>query len=200
MNITSTKITSTKNSTTLLLLLTVVALSSNALADSNKHKKERHYRDHFAEKQMTAYGKVIDVRPIYREIRVSTPRKECWDEPVTVSRPQRGNSAAGTLAGAVIGGAIGHQLGKGRGNKLSTALGTVIGAQMGHDANRGGYSSTDRYTRYHEVCDVTENVNYKEVIEGYRVTYRYKGEKFRTRMPYDPGDRIKLRISVEPVY
>lgn len=35
-------------------------------------------------------------------------------------------------------------------------------------------------------------------LAAYEVDYMYKGSKFRSRMPYDPGNRIKLRISVMP--
>ena len=188
-----------KLTTQLIVLAAAIALSSTAFASGKKHDKGRHGDRAFAEQSIYGYGKVLDVTPIYREVRVSTPRKECWDEPVRVTRRHRNDSAAGTLAGALIGGVLGHQIGKGRGNKAATALGTVIGAQMGHDANRR-HDSYDSYTRYKEVCEVTEQVNYQEVIEGYRVTYRYKGKRFHTRMPYDPGDKIKLKISVEPVF
>ena len=194
MNLTKTKLT-----TQLIVLAAAVALSSSVFAGGKKHDNGRHGGRYSAENGIYGYGKVLDVTPIYREVRVSTPRKECWDEPVRVSRPHRNDRAAGTLVGALIGGALGHQIGKGRGNKAATALGTVIGAQMGHDANRRP-DSYDRYTRYKEVCEVTDQVNYQEVVEGYRVTYRYKGQRFHTRMPYDPGDKIKLKISVEPVF
>jgi len=185
-------------STKLLLLAATVVLSSNALADRGKHGRH-HYEDSAAVGgQIYAYGKVLKVSPIYRDVRVSTPRKECWKEPVTVTRHRGGDRGASTLAGALIGGVIGNQLGRGRGNKLATAMGTVIGAQMGHDANRG--YTTESSTAYREVCQETERVNYEEVIDGYRVTYRYKGQRFHTRMPYDPGQKIKLKISVEPVF
>ena len=35
-------------------------------------------------------------------------------------------------------------------------------------------------------------------LAAYEVDYMYKGSKFRSRMPYDPGNRIKLRVSVTP--
>ena len=35
--------------------------------------------------------------------------------------------------------------------------------------------------------------------DGYEVTYRYKGERYKIEMPYDPGKRIKVRIQVSPV-
>ena len=184
--------------TKLLVLAAAVALSTSALADRGEHGKHRYDERGPVGKQIYAYGQVLKVSPIYRDVRVSTPRKECWQEPVTVTRHRGGGRGAGTLAGALIGGVIGNQLGRGRGNKLATAMGTVIGAQMGHDANRG--YTTESSTRYKEVCQETERVNYEEVIDGYRVTYRYKGHRFHTRMPYDPGQKIKLKVSVEPVF
>ena len=147
------------------------------------------------------HAKVISSQPIYREVRVSTPIKECWQEPVTKVRRvhrQRGDAGA-TLAGGLIGGIIGHQFGKGRGRKVSTALGTIIGAQIGHDASRGAHVEADStYTEYAKFCEIDHQVSYQQELEGYRVTYKYKGEKYQARLPYDPGDKIKLRVTVEP--
>jgi uncharacterized protein YcfJ len=33
---------------------------------------------------------------------------------------------------------------------------------------------------------------------GYEVTYDYRGRNYTSIMSYDPGQRIKLRVSVEP--
>ena len=32
----------------------------------------------------------------------------------------------------------------------------------------------------------------------YDIEYRYRGELYTSRMNYDPGDRIRVRISVTP--
>ena len=42
-------------------------------------------------------------------------------------------------------------------------------------------------------------MSYEEVLDGYRVTYRYQGEQYQVEMPYHPGKRIKLRIQIVPV-
>lgn len=34
---------------------------------------------------------------------------------------------------------------------------------------------------------------------GYEVDYVHKGVKYRSRLPYDPGNRVRVRISVTPV-
>ena len=184
--------------TRLLVLASAAIVSGSVWADSDELETHRYQQHDYLGKQIYAYGQVLQVSPVYRDVRVSTPRRECWKEPETITRYEGGDRAAGTLAGALIGGVIGHQLGRGRGNRLATAMGTVIGAQMGHDANRG--YTTRSTVRYRKICQRSEHVNYEEVIDGYRVTYRYKGHRFHTRMPYDPGRRIKLRVSVEPVF
>ena len=35
-------------------------------------------------------------------------------------------------------------------------------------------------------------------IDGYEVTYVYGGREYVTHMPYDPGDRIRVRVAVTP--
>lgn len=180
----------------LMLLAGVLSVSSIVDADSGRKGK-------FAKQNQVTYAKVLSVKPIYREIEVSTPVKDCWQEPVThTKRARHGSHSAGaTLAGGLIGGIIGHQFGKGRSRKASTAIGTLIGAQLGHDSTRGSHASGyTEITRMEKFCEVTNQVSYEEELDGYRVTYKYKGQKYKTRMPYDPGDRIKLRVSVEPVF
>ena len=104
----------------------------------------------------------------------------------------------GMAVGGILGGVIGHQVGKGSGKKLATALGAIIGAGIGHDAVNGHVQSSQRqrYTEYQEQCEVQHQVSYDEVVDGYAVTYRYQGERYHIEMPYHPGKRIKLRISV----
>ena len=38
----------------------------------------------------------------------------------------------------------------------------------------------------------------RDVLEGYDVTYRYQNRDFTTRLAYDPGDRLQLRVDVAP--
>jgi len=37
-----------------------------------------------------------------------------------------------------------------------------------------------------------------DTIQGYDVRYRYHGREYVTRMSYDPGDRIRVDVSVQP--
>ena len=45
--------------------------------------------------------------------------------------------------------------------------------------------------------DVPVERDFRRVV-GYQVDYMYKGSKYRSRLPYDPGNKIKLRVSVAP--
>ena len=47
-------------------------------------------------------------------------------------------------------------------------------------------------------CDVRYEESWEERIDGYRVSYEYNGRQFTTRLPYDPGRKIRVRVDVRP--
>lgn len=180
--------------TTALVAILVFAGGVNA-SEFNHERKQHNYNvqhDYFD------YARVIRVRPIYREVQVSKPVRECWETPVYHTQRQHSNSAGGLLAGGIIGGIIGHQIGKGRGNKVATAVGTILGAQIGHEAVNG-HESSNSVVEYQEHCKTRHQLSYEEVMDGYDVTYKYHGKRYQVEMPYDPGKRIKMRIQFTPV-
>jgi uncharacterized protein YcfJ len=155
------------------------------------------------------YAKVVDVDPIVRQVRVTTPRRECWTETryeVIERRPEPQRGAAGSMIlGGIIGAALGNTIGDGDGRRAATVAGAVIGSAIGHDvavrreARSGGYSYTREERPYDvERCEVRYEQSYEERIDGYRVTYVYNGRTQTTRLPYDPGDRIRVRVDVRP--
>ena len=181
-----------------VIAVILIIMSVSALAESSHKRHKSHSRNLAYD-----FAKVVDVRPIYKEVEVSNPVTKCWDEPVIqVNTGTHPKSASGMAVGGILGGIIGHQIGNGRGNKLATAVGTIIGAQIGHDAVNGHTQASGQhsYTEYQKHCRVHQQVRYEEVLDAYRVTYRYQGERYEARMPYDPGKKIKLRISIEPVF
>ncbi len=178
------------------IAITLLVLSPTLMAD---HKHGQNNRNNQGSRiQHYDYARVIKAIPIYREVRVSNPVRECWEQPVTHTRNNM--SAGGMVAGGLIGGIVGHQIGKGRGKKLATAVGAILGAHIGHDAVNGHvkHAQSD-YVEYQRHCDTRQQVSYEEVIDGYKVSYRYKGERYNIEMPYHPGKRIKMRIQVTPV-
>ena len=193
------------NKSGIILLTGLLTLSSSGFADVSTKRIHKEGELYANKHQQFGYGKVLEVSPLYDIITTSTPVKQCWQEPVKQTYRMRNDhghgSAVGTLAGGLIGGIIGHQFGKGRGKRVATAVGTLVGAQIGHDNAHKSHAYTDTETvGYRDVCEVTQKNSYEKVIDGYQVTYRYKGNQYETRMPYDPGDRVKLKVNVNPVF
>lgn len=180
-----------------LIVLTGLTVTTAALAAPPPWSNARHNRgDHDG----YDYARVVYVEPIVRRIRVETPRRECWDETRFVeSRPHISDPAVGgrTLLGGIIGGVIGHQFGSGRGNDAATIAGAVIGSSIGYDSARRqvGVVTEERVVQR---CATRYERDYEERIDGYRVTYEYNGREFTTRMPYDPGNTMRVRVAVAP--
>jgi uncharacterized protein YcfJ len=151
------------------------------------------------------YAKVVDVQPLTRHVRVSSPQRECWDETrydeAGYGRPRARNSAGPTLLGAVIGAAIGNQIGHGDGRRAATAAGAIIGAGVGNAqaGRRNGYEQPPPPRAYTvQRCETRYREDLEERIDGYRVTYVYHGRRGVTELPYRPGDRIRVRVDVSP--
>ena len=147
------------------------------------------------------YAKVIDVQPIVRYVTVTSPVRECWQETREYSVDRRpAGRAGGTIVGAILGGVIGHQFGSGSGNDAATAAGALLGAAIGTDSARRQGSEREVYSRPVERCQTNYTSREEERIDGYNVTYRYHGQKYATRMPYDPGERLRIRVDVRPAH
>jgi uncharacterized protein YcfJ len=153
------------------------------------------------------YARVIDVDPIVRHVRVTVPKRECWTE-TRYEEVQSGGprpTAGSTILGGIIGAAIGNQIGRGDGRRAATVAGAVIGSALGHDAAdrrnaRYGNGPVVTESRPYDAerCEVRYEASYEDRVEGYRVTYEYNGRRQMTQLPYDPGDRIRVRVDVHP--
>ena len=146
------------------------------------------------------FARVVNVEPLRRQVRVSEPVRECWQETSYASeRPFSSNHVGGTLLGSAIGTVIGNQIGHGRGKDVARVAGALVGGAIGHnvsvDRQRQQYGNEGRT---YERCDVRYRDSWQERVEGYEVTYEYAGREYVTRMPYDPGERIRIRVDVTP--
>lgn len=146
----------------------------------------------------TDSARVISSTPIYD--RVSEPRQECRTEYRTTEQYRTESSApVGTIAGGVIGGLVGHQFGGGRGNTAATIGGAVAGAAIGNQYDRehgGAQTYVEPSTQEVQRCDTVNDS--RDVIRGYNVTYSYGGRQFTTELPYDPGQRLDVAVSIAP--
>ncbi len=175
----------------------LAAASAGALAD---HDRRGHAYDEPDDRYGGyEYARVIGVEPLRRRVRVSEPVRECWEE-VEYASDRPANHVGGTLLGALVGGVIGNQVGSGRGRRVSRAAGAIIGGAVGNSVSRQRERERERYDdgRVIERCDVRYRDSYEERIDGYDVTYEYAGRRYLTRLPYDPGDRIRIRVDVSP--
>ncbi|MBB3168664.1 glycine zipper 2TM domain-containing protein [Simiduia aestuariiviva] len=146
------------------------------------------------------YAKVVSATPIYEQVSYTRPQRECWTETVAYEREHRASSKSATpmLLGAVIGGAIGHAVGK-NDRRSGTAIGAVLGGSIGNDIGKSRSHTTVDY-RDEERCETRQVREYEDRLTGYDVTYRYHGETYRTRMDRDPGKRLRVAVSVKPIY
>jgi uncharacterized protein YcfJ len=138
------------------------------------------------------WANVLRVDPVYGVTRTEVPSQQCYDQPVV--RQERGNSTASTLLGAVVGGVLGHTVGKGDGRTAATVAGAVAGGAVGNRVSDHGGSYETTQTRCQQVNTVSE----QRRVVGYDVEYRYRGEVYMSRLSYDPGDRLRVRVSVTP--
>ena len=164
----------------------------------------------FAE-SFTDSAQVVSVRATMDRIPVN--REECWSEQRRdyeerrVTRQDNGAPiGAGTVIGAIAGGVIGHQFGNSSGGRdRGTAAGAIVGGLVGNQIdreNRGGPSEgveVERrpVTREVERCRTIQEV--REVPVGYDVRYRYGGREFMTRMPFNPGRRVRVAVDIRPI-
>lgn len=119
------------------------------------------------------YATVITATPVVRSVAVTVPRQECPQPGAAINGSnshhaiERGTLAAGGRAGSVLPAA-----------RLFAA----------------GSSSEPVAAGSGEPCRMTMVTLYEDRIDGYDVTYRYNGHVYQTRMPYDPGRRVPVRV------
>lgn len=187
------------NKLALCTMIAGVVAATPALAGG----KNRYYDDRYDDGP--EYAEVVSAQPIYRQVRVEEPRRECWDEQVTYREPPQystNNQAAGTIVGAVVGGVLGHAVAHGGNRGAGTAIGAVVGAGVGNSVGResdqrNAYPGYE-HTGYQERCRTITDTHVEQRVDGYDVAYRYGGRIYHTTMPYDPGRRIPVDVNVRP--
>jgi len=159
-----------------------------------------------AESMHFGWADVLRVDPVYAEVATTVPQQECYEEQVEPPPPPAADvdsakRTGATLLGAIIGGIVGNRFGKGDGRKATTAAGVIAGGVVGNNlaatddddrANADGRYPTRRRCRA-----IDNNVTQRQIV-AYDVEYRYRGEIYSSRLNHDPGDRMRVRVSVIP--
>ncbi len=130
---------------------------------NNGHHNRQNIR-HNQRHRNQAFGRVVNVQPVYKQVQIRKPHKECWTEyqyhetsngynaPARLS--QRRNRNASPLLGTIVGGAIGNQLGRYSASSEArigaTIAGALIGTVVGNESiNRNGSSANRHNSRQH---------------------------------------------------
>lgn len=145
-----------------------------------------------------AYADVLRVDPVYETVRYREPREECRDQQVERVQRGGGDPTGGTIVGAIIGGVIGSNIGSGNGRRAATAAGAVIGGAIGRDVDKNNGGPDRRYVTTEQHCQVVDVEREERRIAGYDVEYQLKGEVFVSRLAYDPGNKLRVRVAVSP--
>ena len=143
------------------------------------------------------WAKVLDAEPVTQVMRVPHEGEVCWDQQVHRVVPQH-RSATPLIFGAIIGGVIGNQFGGGSGKTALTMAGAALGSSIAADEQRRRYPS-HYYIAKEKRCAIQTDWRSEERIVAWDVTYRYKGEVYQTRMRDAPGERIRIRVDIQPI-
>lgn len=140
------------------------------------------------------FGRVVRVQPRYQQIR--EPHQECRTQYVQVPVQQE-RHAGGSVLGGIAGALLGSQVGGGNGKVAAAAAGAIAGAVVGdrveNDGQRDNGGVQEQAVRQCRTVDTVE-----QRAAGYDVTYEYRGHSYTTTMDRDPGERLRLHVSVQP--
>jgi uncharacterized protein YcfJ len=145
------------------------------------------------------FGRVVRVQPRVEQIR--QPRQECRTEYVQVPVQQASHerSAGGSIIGGIAGALIGNQVGGGSGRTVATAAGAIAGAMVGDRVDNNGRVVDQPQQIQEQAVRQCRTVDaWESRTNGYEVTYDYRGRNYTSIMARDPGQRVRLRVSVEP--
>lgn len=140
-----------------------------------------------------AFAQVLRVDPVYERVVLIVPEERC-DEEVAYERLES-PSPARAVVGAVIGGIVGNQVGSGSGRRAATVAGAAAGAAIG----QATAERPEPEVLVRPGCIIVEVEREERRLAGYDVEYRYKGDVYLSRVPNDPGDRLRIRIAIAPV-
>jgi uncharacterized protein YcfJ len=174
-----------------MLLLTGSVSAQVHPAPPAVHEEGAHY----------GWADVLRVDPVYDDSApASGNAQDCYEQQV----PAQGNSdnsgkrTVATVFGAIVGGILGHQIGKGDGRTAATAAGAVAGGVVGNNLAANADPAGPRYKVERHCPQGEGGPAASRRVVAYDVEYRYRGEVYTARINYDPGDRLRVRISVTP--
>lgn len=116
-----------------------------------------------------AYAQVLRVTPVHQTLTATAMEETCAPDPAEDET----------------------------GSRLSRVVGAVKGA-LGRQPEEEPEDEAAREKAARDCVVVPVRREYQRPI-AYDVDYVYKGSKYRSRLPEDPGNRLRIRIGVTPV-
>jgi uncharacterized protein YcfJ len=143
-----------------------------------------------------ALATVVGAVPINES--VNTPTQNCWTEYPQQPQPApQQHDYLGAIVGGVAGGLLGSRIGEGSGRVAGAAAGAGVGAIVGDRLdNRDSYTINAAAPPVQHCQQVD---HFETRTTGYQVTYEYGGQRFLTRLPYNPGNQLRVNVSVTPL-
>jgi len=117
----------------------------------------------------TEYARVLRAQPVYQTLRATAMVEECEDGVPPADGEEKG--------------------------RLARVVGAVRDALTpGKEAEQDAATVQPR-----EGCRLVPTEREFQRPIAYDVDYVHHGVKYRSRMPYDPGDRLRVRVSITPI-
>jgi len=127
----------------------------------------------------------------------TTTRSATGATTAAAARPSLFGGVGGAILGGLVGGLAGNQVGGGTGRSVATAAGAIAGALVGDRVDNANTPNqgpvTEQQVRQCRTVD-----HWESRTTGYEVTYDYRGRSYTDIMSYDPGERVRLHVNVEP--
>jgi uncharacterized protein YcfJ len=140
------------------------------------------------------YGRVVRVTPQVE--RINRPQQECRTEYVQVQQQQQ-RGVGGSIVGGIAGALLGSQVGSGSGRTAAAAAGAIAGAVVGDRVDNQNAQPAGVQEQAVKQCRTVDS--WESRTTGYEVVYDYRGRNYTSYMSQDPGERVRLRVSVEPI-
>jgi uncharacterized protein YcfJ len=125
------------------------------------------------------YAQVLNVDPVYQTLRASRTEEQCETDPAEPPKP----AAAGVDEG-----------------RISRMMDSVkdIFSKRSTTPEPVAPPAAAPPTSTRRNCRIVEVQREFRRPIAYDVDYVYKGTKYRSRLPEDPGNRLRVRVSVTP--
>lgn len=139
--------------------------------------------------QFNDSAKVVSVTQVMQQ----SAQVDCYQPAQQAQQIQQGErSYTGGALGGLAGALLGAQVGQGNGRIAASAVGTLLGALAG---DRVDNRTNAQAGMVNATCN-TGGSRYQS--GGFLVTYEYNGRQGQKRMPYDPGQSIRVTVTVDP--